>query len=216
MSGRAHTVTTGTRCNWNAQLLEVLWCNLKETLEDDRAERENYSFCNLQPVKIISKCWCYVLKLPLLYYESCSREQNWLPCLWGSGVHLIQHTVVKTTSNQCVHQRLSWVCCQRPHHRPQLLTMVETTTSEALNMGMKVSWLSNWTPRQVTTDDMGTWTASNVMDWNLVLASWCLEASQMKSVLSVFIFSQLAVIQVSIAAMHSMKRGGRLSHDSAL
>jgi len=34
-------VVTGTRCNWNAQLLELLQCGLIETLEDDHAELEN-------------------------------------------------------------------------------------------------------------------------------------------------------------------------------
>jgi len=56
---------TGTRCNWNA--LEVLQCGLMETFEDDRAELENYSLWNWQPVKIISKCRCYMLKLPLAH-----------------------------------------------------------------------------------------------------------------------------------------------------
>jgi len=49
---------------------------------------------------------------------------------------------------------------------------------------MKVSWPSDWTPRQVTTDDTGTWTASNAMDWDLILASWCLEPRQMKRITS--------------------------------
>jgi len=39
---------TGTRCNWNAQLLEVLWCGLMETLKDNRAEFYNYSLWNWQ------------------------------------------------------------------------------------------------------------------------------------------------------------------------
>jgi len=43
-----------------------------------------------------------------------------------------------------------------------------------------------------------------------------LEPSQMKRLLLVFIFSRFAVIQVSIAAMHSVKRGSPLSYDSAL
>jgi len=56
----------------------------------------------------------------------------------------------------------------------------------------------------------------NLRDWDWILASWCLEPSQIKSVLSAFIFSRFAVIQLSISAMHSVKRGSRLSHDSAL
>jgi len=46
MSGRAQVAATGTRCNWNAQLLEVLRCGLMETLEDGRAELENCSLRN--------------------------------------------------------------------------------------------------------------------------------------------------------------------------
>jgi len=104
---------------------------------DDRAKLENYSLWSWQPVKIISKYPCYALKLPLPHYESLSRMQNWLQCLCGSGVYLMQHTiaVVKTTSNQSVHQSLSWVCCQRPPYRPQLPKMLETTASKALNVG---------------------------------------------------------------------------------
>ena len=33
--------------------------------------------------------------------------------------------------------------------------MVETTSSKALNVRVNVMWLSNWTPRHVTTDDTG-------------------------------------------------------------
>jgi len=42
------------------------------TLEDDHAELENYPLANWQPVKIIMKCLCYALKLPLPHYESRS------------------------------------------------------------------------------------------------------------------------------------------------
>jgi len=72
------------------KLLELLRCGLMETLEDDHAERENYSLWNWQPVKIITKCRCYALKLSLPHYKSRNRVQNWLQCLRGSGIYLIQ------------------------------------------------------------------------------------------------------------------------------
>jgi len=62
MSGRVQVAVTGTCCNWNAQLLEVMQCSFMETLDDDRAELENYCLWNWQPVKIILKCQCYVLE----------------------------------------------------------------------------------------------------------------------------------------------------------
>jgi len=37
---------TCTGSNWNTQLLEVLRCGLVATLEDDRAEFENYPLSN--------------------------------------------------------------------------------------------------------------------------------------------------------------------------
>jgi len=46
MSGRAQVAATGACYNWNAQLLKVLWCSLIDTLENDRAELENYSLRN--------------------------------------------------------------------------------------------------------------------------------------------------------------------------
>jgi len=94
--------------------------------------------------------------------------------------------------------------------------MVEATTSKALNVRGERKVAVKLDPRQVTTDDTGAWTASNAIDWDWILASWCLEPNQIKSVLSAFIFSRFAVIQLSIAAMHSVKHGSRLSHDSAL
>jgi len=69
-------VALACSCNWNAQLLDVLRCGLMATLEDDRAEIEDYPLWNWQPVKIISRCRCYALKLLLSY--SCSLVQNWL------------------------------------------------------------------------------------------------------------------------------------------
>jgi len=42
------------------------------TLEDDRTELENYPLTYWQPVKMIPKCRCYTLKLPLPHYESWS------------------------------------------------------------------------------------------------------------------------------------------------
>jgi len=71
-SGTAEVAATGTHCNWNAQFLEVPRCGLMQTLEVDRAELENYSLWNWQPVKISSKCWCYALKLPRPHYKSRS------------------------------------------------------------------------------------------------------------------------------------------------
>jgi len=68
-------------------------------------------------------------------------------------------------SSQLVSDRLT--------DRKVLPKMVETTTSKALNVGVNVRWLSNWTPRQVTTDDTRMWTASNTIDWDWILASWC-------------------------------------------
>jgi len=43
------------------------------TLEDDHAELENYPLSNWQPVKIISKCRSYALKLPLPHDDQRSQ-----------------------------------------------------------------------------------------------------------------------------------------------
>ena len=69
--------------------------------------------------------------------------------------------------------------------------MVEATTSKALNVRGEREVAVKLDPRQVTTDDTGTWTASNAIDWDWILASWCLEPNQIKSVLSVFILADL-------------------------
>jgi len=63
-------------CDRNTQLLEVLWCGLMATLEDDQAELENYPLWYWQPVKVITKCRCYSIELDLPHYESCSWVQN--------------------------------------------------------------------------------------------------------------------------------------------
>jgi len=96
-TSRAQVAATGTRCNWNTQLVEELWCSLMETL--DRAELENYSLWDWQPVKIVSKCRCYALKLPFPLYELYSR-------VWNEGV--VSHTTQLYHGNKAVgHQHRS-------------------------------------------------------------------------------------------------------------
>jgi len=70
-SRASYVAATCTSCNAYAQLLEVLRSGLMVILEDDHAELENYLVSNWQPVKIILKCRCYALKVPLPHYESC-------------------------------------------------------------------------------------------------------------------------------------------------
>ena len=91
--------------------------------------------------------------------------------------------------------------------------MVEATTSKALNVRGERKVAVKLDPlRQVTTDDTGAWTASNAIDWDWILASWCLEPNQIKSVLSVFIFSRFAVIQLSATGQYAKINTFRSKH----
>ena len=88
----AQVAATGTGCNWRAELLEVLWSALMQTLVGEFAEFVDESLRCRQPTEIIAECRRHMIKLLMSQAAQCSADcRVTVASIYGIMMKFIRH-----------------------------------------------------------------------------------------------------------------------------